>query len=107
MTTQTPSINALMKAKAKLHKQILAARQKAHEKTAMSAEQYRHAIEEEFGLTVAQAGVLFGVSTRTSYRWALGELPVPRSVALVLKLMRQFEVAPGDLESSLKVKDAA
>jgi hypothetical protein len=103
MTNKTPTINALMKQKAQLAKQILAARQREHEKTAMTAQQYRHAVEEEFGMSIAQAGVLFGVSTRTSYRWAQSELPVPRSVAFVLKLMREHELKPEDLDASIKI----
>jgi DNA-binding transcriptional regulator YiaG len=52
----------------------------------MNEEQYRAALE-RLKLTQAQAAELFNVNDRTSRRWALGETPVPTSVAMVLENM--------------------
>jgi len=38
------------------------------------------------------------VNERTSRRWALGELEIPRLVALVLHLMIRFKIDPDSLE---------
>lgn len=52
---------------------------------------YREAIK-RLGLSQGQAAELFGVDARTSRRWALGEKPVPRAVALCLLLMVSYDV---------------
>src|SRR6187399_1592826 len=82
-------ITDLMKQKLVLQRQIKAARVRDMKDSAMSPEDYRRAVEHDQGLTLAQAGILFGVSTRTSQRWALAELPVPTSVAHLLRLMKK------------------
>lgn len=52
----------------------------------MTPSEYRDAIE-RLGLSQVGASRLFGIDPRTSRRWALGELPVPRAVVLCLRLM--------------------
>lgn len=61
---------------------------------------YREAIE-RLGLSQVGASRLFGVDPRTSRRWALGELPVPRPVELALKLMLNKGVSAEDAQSIL------
>jgi DNA-binding CsgD family transcriptional regulator len=102
-------ITDLMKQKLVLQRQIKAARVRDMKDSAMSPEDYRSAVEREQGLTLAQAGVLFGVSTRTSQRWALAELPVPTSVAHLLRLMKKTGTKPYDLDRTLRpsVSEAA
>ena len=99
-------ITSLMRQKASLQKQIKAARARDIKDALMTPEEYRKAVEVEQGLTLAQAGILFGVSTRTSQRWALAELPVPTSVAHLLRLMRKTGTKPYDLDRSLRVSAA-
>lgn len=64
----------------------------------MTHTEYRETIE---SLCLSQVGAarLFGVDPRTSRRWALGELPVPRAVELALKLMLKHGVTVADAQS--------
>lgn len=64
----------------------------------MTHTEYREAIE-SIGLSQVGAARLFGVDPRTSRRWALGELPVPRAVELALKLMLKHGVTVADVQS--------
>lgn len=64
----------------------------------MTPTEYREAIE-SLGLSQVGAARLFGVDPRTSRRWALGELPVPRAVELALKLMLKHGVTVADAQS--------
>lgn len=64
----------------------------------MTPTEYREAIE-SLGLSQVGAARLFGVDPRTSRRWALGELPVPRAVELALKLMLKHGVTAADAQS--------
>ena len=57
----------------------------------MTPDQYRAALA-ALALSQVRAAALFGVDARTSRRWALGEKPVPRMVALVLRLMLRHGV---------------
>jgi hypothetical protein len=50
----------------------------------------------EYNLAPRQAAELFGASHRTGCRWAFEEGP-PFSVALVIELMKQFELLPEDI----------
>lgn len=59
----------------------------------MNADEYRSALE-QLGMTQSSAARLFWVNARTGRRWALGEQPVPRAVAIALKLMIRFKVKP-------------
>jgi hypothetical protein len=52
----------------------------------MSAKEYRDALE-HLDISQLAAGKLFGVGSRTSRRWALGEARVPLAVAMLLRLM--------------------
>lgn len=106
MTESVPQISSLMKQKAAIQKQIKAARKREFKKAAMTSAEYRHAVEQELGIDLAQAGILFGVSTRTSQRWALDELPVPKTVALLLRLMKKFKVTAQQLDKSVATAEA-
>jgi len=64
----------------------------------MTHTEYRDAIE-SLGMSQVGAARLFGVDPRTSRRWALGELPVPRAVELALKLMLKYGVTVADAQS--------
>lgn len=64
----------------------------------MTHTEYREAIK-SLGLSQVGAARLFGVDPRTSRRWALGELPVPRAVELALKLMLKHGVTVADAQS--------
>lgn len=63
----------------------------------MTPAEYRETIK---ALDLSQVGAarLFGVDPRTSRRWALGELPVPRTVVLCLRLMQAHGVSACDAE---------
>lgn len=61
----------------------------------MTHSEYRDTIA-ALGLNQSSAARLFGVDPRTSRRWALGELPVPRPVVLCLRLMLAHNVRPDD-----------
>jgi hypothetical protein len=52
------------------------------------------------GLTQVGAARLFGVDPRTSRRWVAGDLVIPRSVALALRLMVKHSV---DLDEAEKL----
>lgn len=62
----------------------------------MTYDEYRTALD-RVGLTQVGAARLFGINERTSRRWANGELPVPRIIAIVLWLMLKFKVKPGSI----------
>jgi hypothetical protein len=62
----------------------------------MTPSQYRQAIA-RLGLTQVAAGEFLIGNPRTSRRWALGESPVPRSVALLLRLMIEHDIKPEDV----------
>ena len=61
----------------------------------MTHAEYRDALA-ALSLSQVRAASLFGVDARTSRRWALGEKPVPRVVALVLRLMLRHGVSVED-----------
>jgi transcriptional regulator with XRE-family HTH domain len=52
----------------------------------MSGKEYRATIE-ALGLTQVAAGEFLGVTERTSRRWVRGDDVIPRSVAVLLRLM--------------------
>jgi hypothetical protein len=58
--------------------------------------EYREAIE-RLGLSQVGAARLFHVDPRTSRRWALGELDIPRAVEIALYLMQRYRVKPDKL----------
>ncbi len=62
----------------------------------MTPIQYRDAIA-RLGLTQVAAGEFLIGNPRTSRRWASGESPVPRSVALLLRLMIEHDIKPDDV----------
>ena len=52
----------------------------------MTGEEYREAIT-KLNLTLTSAADIFGVTRKTSNRWASGDSPVPWSTAMMLELM--------------------
>lgn len=54
--------------------------------TPMTPQQYRDALE-DLGWNQIQAARFFAVDTRTSRRWALGEVRIPVSVAQMLRFL--------------------
>lgn len=58
----------------------------------MTPSEYRAALAVT-GLTASVAAELFGVDELTSRRWASGEQPVPRAVALSLWLIASYGVS--------------
>jgi hypothetical protein len=63
----------------------------------MDADAFRTTLA-EFGLTQNGCATFLDVTERTVRRWATGEQPVPRSVALVFDLMRRAGLGPVDLD---------
>ncbi len=62
----------------------------------MSPQQYRDAIA-QLGMSQVRAGEFLIGNPRTSRRWASGDSPVPRSVALLLRLMIEHDIRPEDV----------
>lgn len=62
----------------------------------MTPAQYRDAIA-RLGMSQVRAGEFLIGNPRTSRRWASGDSPVPRSVALLLRLMIKMELTPEDV----------
>jgi DNA-binding transcriptional regulator YiaG len=62
----------------------------------MTKTAYRSAIE-LLGLSQVKASVFFGVSRKTSPRWARGEAPVPGAVAKLLRLMIAHKISPEEV----------
>ena len=65
----------------------------------MTPAQYRDAIA-KLGLTQVAAGEFLIGNPRTSRRWASGESPVPKSVAMLLGLMVRLGLSTDDVVSS-------
>lgn len=63
----------------------------------MTPTQYKDAIT-SLGLSQVGAARLLGLDPRTSRRFASGEAPVPRAVALALRLMVEHGVALDEAE---------
>ncbi len=59
----------------------------------MTPIQYRAAIK-KLGLSQNGAARFLGVHSRTSQRWALGELPVPLAVEMLFGLMLALNIEP-------------
>ena len=66
--------------------------------TAMTANQYRAAIA-KLEMSQRAAARLFHVDERTSRRWALGEISVPKDVAEALQSMIVGDVTKQDVEA--------
>ncbi len=66
----------------------------------MNSRQYLDAIA-HLGLSQVAAGHLFGVNPRTSRRWAAGDQPIPKAVALALRLMVKHKVSVNTAEKLL------
>lgn len=63
----------------------------------MTANQYRTVIE-KLGLSQRGAAAFLGINERTSRRMALGEAAVPKSAAMLLRLMVKLKLKPEDVE---------
>jgi hypothetical protein len=62
----------------------------------MTANQYRAALD-KLGIPVIGVVDLFGVSKRQAQRFASGEAPVPKLVAVVVKLLVNGKIGMEDL----------
>ena len=62
----------------------------------MTAKQYQAALDKH-GLSQVYWGTLMGVDPRTSRRWALGEVRIPGSVAILLKLLDAETITLADI----------
>jgi hypothetical protein len=58
----------------------------------MNADEYRNALD-KLGLEQDDVAYLLNVTTRTHRRWISDAVPVPRSVALVLRFMIKDKVS--------------
>ncbi len=65
----------------------------------MTAKQFQAAID-RLGLSQVGAARLVGADPRTARRWALGERSVPKSVAIILRLMLAGKITADDIENS-------
>jgi hypothetical protein len=64
---------------------------------AVTTAEFRAALD-RLGISQVAAAKLFGAHARTARRWALGEAPVPTTVAMLLRLL---------LRGKIKVQDIA
>lgn len=62
----------------------------------MTPRQYRNALE-TLGLTQEEFSRQLEIGTRTSYRWAAGDGPIPHAVALVLRYWLATGMAPDEI----------
>lgn len=62
----------------------------------MTANQYKAAIK-ALGLSQERAGTFLGISGRQSQSYALGEYPVPKQTAMLLRLMIRLSLKPEDV----------
>jgi hypothetical protein len=62
----------------------------------MTTAEFRAALD-RLGLTQVEAARLFGANARTARRWALGEVPVPTTVAMLLQLLLRGKVKLQDI----------
>jgi hypothetical protein len=60
----------------------------------MTSDEYNRALA-ELGLMQIEVARLLDVKPRTSRRWSSGDVPVPRPVALVLRMMIKYNL-PAD-----------
>lgn len=64
----------------------------------MPAKDYRETLA-RLGLSQARLGRLLELDKNTANRWAMGSVPVPKAVALLLLLMASGEVTIDELEA--------
>lgn len=69
----------------------------------MTPERYRHLLE-AFDATQGWASEFFAVDQRRARRWAEGKAPIPRSVAMMLETMHNYDLQPEDIETLVKEK---
>ena len=62
----------------------------------MTPTQYKAAIK-ALSLSQERAGDWLGIGRRTSQGYALGEYPVPKQTAMLLKLMIRLKLKPEDV----------
>jgi hypothetical protein len=63
----------------------------------MTPTQFRSALD-RLGLSQLGAARLFRADGRTARRWALGERTVPKTVAILLKLMLAEKITAADID---------
>jgi hypothetical protein len=61
----------------------------------MTPDQYRKAYD-RLGLTQVGVARFLGYDERTSRRWAAGDLPIPKHVEILLRIMLAYEIRPED-----------
>ena len=69
-----------------MHAGVAAANDVLRERAAMTPAQYRKACE-QLGLSIIKSGPVLGVAPRTGQRYALGERPIPETIAKLLRAM--------------------
>jgi transcriptional regulator with XRE-family HTH domain len=65
----------------------------------MTSNQYRQALK-KLGLSQVRAAMFLGVSIRSAHGWANGENPVPEPVAMLLRVMIEYEIEPAALKDT-------
>jgi DNA-binding transcriptional regulator YiaG len=63
----------------------------------MTKTAYRTAID-AIGLSQVKASTFFGVTRKTSPRWARGESPIPGAVAKLLRVMIAHKISPEEVD---------
>jgi hypothetical protein len=67
----------------------------------MTGAQYQKAID-RFKLSQMDSARMFDVNGRTVRRWISDDVPIPHSVAIVLVLMRKYNIAPEQIVGLFK-----
>lgn len=65
---------------------------------AMTANQFRRALA-RLELSQMAAARLFRADGRTARRWALGERPIPKTIAILLRLLLSGKITTADIEA--------
>lgn len=63
----------------------------------MTTKQFRNALD-RLALSQLGAARLFGSDARTARRWALGEAPIPKAIAILLRLLLTGKITIKDVE---------
>ena len=64
-----------------------------HERTVMSGDQYKSAVE-RLGMTQVGSARFFGVADTTSRRWISGKMIIPPAVSMLLAVMLEYQLTP-------------
>ncbi len=63
----------------------------------MNASQYKAALK-VLGLSQHRAADWLGIGRRTSQAYAIGEWPLPKHIAMLIRLCLKFNLKPDDVE---------